>query len=298
MIRSLVIAFVLFLATIAQANAQTNKVCDGRFERLLGGYMIGGGELTHFLGDRTAATACLKTLDRRNDDHLLIEAFVQMFRYPPDTNVATLLFDSLCHKGRRLACVAGFAHTTAGIVGKPVLSTEQIAILQASVSDDIPLVNTMLGASLLSHEASSEVERRRAVALLKRAVEQGDWWAPVYLARYAHNDPDRNENSQVVAERWRQRAADMGNLQYKFFIMNDQFLRGDAIAGFATALSLAQSNPTLFLHVIARARARVADSYDSGIGIQRDPAKARHWYEQSANLGLEYAKWRLKNRPP
>lgn len=266
-------------ATTQPATTRAEKVCDGRFERLLQGFRVGPGEIDDVLRDPAVTVACRAQLDAGVAEHRLIAAWIGWASGAPDQAPAKQLFDAACAASNDVACFYAATYQP----GTSTRAKPDAAFLQRlrPLVARVPAAAHQAGYLLLRGGDGVPADPERGAVLLAAAAGAGDWWASFDLAMRDSANPDRL---------WLQRAADAGHVPAQLFLAAALKQEGQAKQSFEIIDKAARADPKFFRRFVAEARLQLALRYAQGEGVGADPAQVRHWVQQSAELGNEQAR--------
>ena len=287
MLRALAL-LLLCLASGAPAQAQAEKACDGRFERFLKGYMIGPGELDHFMVDRAAVEACRRTLDLSQPAHMTIDAVLLEGGGPHNFPAAHRLFMAACAQGQARACLnASFYDAATSHRLSPEAMRDRLRTL---ATPDMPVSQHSLAAALLLVPPVTDASRAQARTLLESCAAKGDHWCSYRLAEFETDG--RNPKAEYE---WLQKSAREGNV-VAMLTAGDTFRRhGQFPQAQGWYQRAATADARLFFKIpIANARFRLAEMQRLGQLGRPNPKEARDWYQKAVELGHPGAKLALE----
>lgn len=295
MIRACLFTALALLLGSSVAHAQADMVCGGRFERFLKGFTIDveRGEMNPFLHDDEAVAACRNQLAPNNPDHTLIDAFIRLHRARPGEGDAVPTFESVCAKGRKLACAYAIFHRPRP--SRPedddAARLKKIADIKALLGTRYPVVKYMAGMMILSaspqHPAA---DPKIGIKLLKQASAQGDRQATIELVVLntdfagAEDDPSTMPTFYLGMRK----AAEQGDVAAMLKLADDSIAFGDHKTALAFYRRAATADPRWFQSMIGEACYKLGVMLRDGISTPPDAAQAQHLFDRARALGYEY----------
>jgi TPR repeat protein len=160
------------------------------------------------------------------------------------------------------------------------------------MNNESPLSNRSIFGSLFRgkpslERADQEYARGRAAdaaTVWQQLAQQGDAQAQLRLAQ-SYERGDGVAQSVVEAEHWYRIAAEQDSMAAQAWL-GEIYLTGAAAPAFTQDLEKAADwNHRAARAGDAAAQSRLAHQYASGLGLKRDLAAAKHWYEAAADQG-------------